>query len=545
MNEIKIMIANREASQYSGGKIICGNDDYVIDFTFDEEWNGVTYKTARFQYADGSGVKYIDVLFEGTRCNVPVLINIDRVKIGVYAGDLRTTTGATVLCLKSILCDGGNHEEPDDSTYNEMMEILNAKPFDPDATVDLTYNPESQNAQSGIAVAQALSEFESESADIPDNVEITDYKVNVIDESSTYKQYPSAKATYDLVNESIESVRDDLTVEVADTFDPQSSTAQSGVAVAEAISTKQDTLESGVNIKTVNGVSLLGSGDITTTESEDAEPVVRWCAMGDSITKGAYSEYAIGQVPNPSSKETWEELKTSERVVYSDTDCWVTKLAERKKWEVVNKGVGNTGWMTNSLDYNLTADYTKDPSGFTPTDNAWKIAEGIANETVDGVKGFERFDVVTLMYGVNDWAYNRYVLGDVEDDFDFSASPTTIVAGMRKTLETIISSNPYCKIFVITPLNRRGAYNTSQGLYLEEATNWAMGFEKTNAKSLEKICEQIKKVCNYYGVEVIDMAHTSVVNRRNLPIMLPDYTHPTKDAHTVIARELTEKINFN
>lgn len=33
--------------------------------------------------------------------------------------------------------------------------------------------------------------------------------------------------------------------------------------VPDLDSSKQDTLESGVNIKTVNGVSIIGSGDIT------------------------------------------------------------------------------------------------------------------------------------------------------------------------------------------------------------------------------------------------------------------------------------------
>lgn len=49
---------------------------------------------------------------------------------------------------------------------------------------------------------------------------------------------------------------------VDQTYDSTSTNAQSGTAVAEAISTKQDTLVSGTNIKTVNGNSLLGSGNI-------------------------------------------------------------------------------------------------------------------------------------------------------------------------------------------------------------------------------------------------------------------------------------------
>ena len=50
---------------------------------------------------------------------------------------------------------------------------------------------------------------------------------------------------------------------VDQTYSATSANAQSGVAVANAIAPKQDTLVSGTNIKTINGNSLLGSGNIT------------------------------------------------------------------------------------------------------------------------------------------------------------------------------------------------------------------------------------------------------------------------------------------
>lgn len=46
-------------------------------------------------------------------------------------------------------------------------------------------------------------------------------------------------------------------------YDPESENAQSGKAVAQAVANKQDILISGKNVKTINGQSILGSGDIT------------------------------------------------------------------------------------------------------------------------------------------------------------------------------------------------------------------------------------------------------------------------------------------
>ena len=50
---------------------------------------------------------------------------------------------------------------------------------------------------------------------------------------------------------------------VDQTYSATSTNAQSGKAVADAISTKQDTLVSGTNIKTINNSSILGSGNIS------------------------------------------------------------------------------------------------------------------------------------------------------------------------------------------------------------------------------------------------------------------------------------------
>lgn len=50
---------------------------------------------------------------------------------------------------------------------------------------------------------------------------------------------------------------------VDQTYSSSSTNAQSGTAVANAISGKQDTLVSGTTIKTINNTSILGSGNIS------------------------------------------------------------------------------------------------------------------------------------------------------------------------------------------------------------------------------------------------------------------------------------------
>jgi len=111
----KIATANKDALY------ICGNSDFVIEFDFDEEWEAFTAKTARFSY-NGS---YTDIVFSGTRCAVPVLSNIYGFKVGVFAGDLHTTTPAYVAAKKSILCEHGTPVEPEPDVYAQIMEEMN------------------------------------------------------------------------------------------------------------------------------------------------------------------------------------------------------------------------------------------------------------------------------------------------------------------------------------------------------------------------------------------------------------------------------------
>lgn len=103
MKIIHIDIMNKKAFGWTrDGAIVCGNSDYKVAFTFDSEWDGINEKTARFKWCG----QYYDVPFTGTECDVPIIMDAATVEIGVYAGELRTTTGADIPCLRSILSGG-------------------------------------------------------------------------------------------------------------------------------------------------------------------------------------------------------------------------------------------------------------------------------------------------------------------------------------------------------------------------------------------------------------------------------------------------------
>ena len=109
MRDLHIVVNNKIATYLTrDGNIVCGNSDYRIVFTFDTEWDEYDGKVARFIWNE----KYLDVAFNGNTVVVPMITRALHLKVGVYAGELCTTTPAVIDCEDSILCEHGLDEEP-------------------------------------------------------------------------------------------------------------------------------------------------------------------------------------------------------------------------------------------------------------------------------------------------------------------------------------------------------------------------------------------------------------------------------------------------
>lgn len=122
MRLISVDVHDKIAVPQGNALYVCGNSDYVIRFGFDTEWDGYDKKTARFEY----GGTYQDVVFTGNECHVPIISDTYNFNVGVYAGNLHTTTPAYIPCKKSILCGSGVPADPMPDVYAQIMEKLNA-----------------------------------------------------------------------------------------------------------------------------------------------------------------------------------------------------------------------------------------------------------------------------------------------------------------------------------------------------------------------------------------------------------------------------------
>ncbi len=124
--DIIIKVTGKIATTMDAPVIVCGNSDYRIYFKFDQEWETSNAKTARFVFRRSGKIERIEVAFTGTVVGVPVLSGIDEVYVGVYAGELHTTTPARVICKRSILClDAEEHEAPAPDVYQQILATMN------------------------------------------------------------------------------------------------------------------------------------------------------------------------------------------------------------------------------------------------------------------------------------------------------------------------------------------------------------------------------------------------------------------------------------
>ena len=123
--EILIQIKNKIAVPLGSPVVICDNSDQEIVFLFDELWQAQPLKTARFRLIREESETYMDVPFSGDRVTMPVLQNVERVQVGVYAGDLHTTTPAEIPCAPSIRGGDPVPEAPEVHVYDQILQLIN------------------------------------------------------------------------------------------------------------------------------------------------------------------------------------------------------------------------------------------------------------------------------------------------------------------------------------------------------------------------------------------------------------------------------------
>ncbi|MCQ2408520.1 MAG: hypothetical protein MJ065_08365 [Oscillospiraceae bacterium] len=126
MPDIHITVRNRIATTDGDPEIVCGNSDYGVVFDLDAEWDAFRLKTVRAVWRDLVTGRFChaDMLFTGNSVLLPPVWRTCQVAIGVYAGDIRTTTAACVPCAGCITDSKPHHDDPDDALYRQLLGYL-------------------------------------------------------------------------------------------------------------------------------------------------------------------------------------------------------------------------------------------------------------------------------------------------------------------------------------------------------------------------------------------------------------------------------------
>lgn len=123
METIDLVVRKRNLRFKSGSPktVIAWNTGYIINFDFDEDWEDL--KTIKIVNDKGDTIS--DTLFSGNSVEIPKIYNTGYIGIGIYAGDLKSTTPLIISCQKSILDYDGSPIPPSDDVYNKIMDLLN------------------------------------------------------------------------------------------------------------------------------------------------------------------------------------------------------------------------------------------------------------------------------------------------------------------------------------------------------------------------------------------------------------------------------------
>ena len=314
---IEITVRDRVANHIGDDYYVCGNSDYVIHFDFDEEWDALDVKTARF-IAEG-GILYPDQIFSGSECPMPIIKDTNNIRVGVFAGNLQTTTPARVPAVKSILCGTGTPAAPEEDAYHQAMEEMAKVATEARTQAAASAQSAEASAQSAAASAQSAVEADaSAKASAQAATTAGQYSSNADAQAQAAKGHAEAAGT------SAESAGKaaQTAIDNADDAEDAAKSAQewagraetyasnSGTAADAAATSAQAAAASASNAATAAGnadasakASAKSAGDAETSKGQAAQIV-------DEMTGGVGGLYLVKSTNNRSNR-TQEEIRAA------------------------------------------------------------------------------------------------------------------------------------------------------------------------------------------------------------------------------------------
>ncbi len=219
-----------------------------------------------------------------------------------------------------------------------------------------------------------------------------------------------------------------------------------------------------------------------------------------------------------------------------------------------DKTLRKNGFDSNSNTHLRIPDYFGLLAGATVTNNAKRgsgwITDtrnlGNALEMVNNTD-FNNYDFAAFCLGINDWIQGAE-LGSLgtPGNTGGSISEGTVVANMMACIEKVKAVNPSCTIVVYSPyiswgqVSNGGDY-TSNTLYGDESTNYALGATNKKGYTLQQLIDTIDAVCHHYGIRHVPLSQSTVCTKENVKDIMIDGLHPSREVRAQLALEILKK----
>ena len=219
-----------------------------------------------------------------------------------------------------------------------------------------------------------------------------------------------------------------------------------------------------------------------------------------------------------------------------------------------DKTLRKNGFDSDSNTHLRIPDYFGLLAGATVTNNAkrgsgwitdtrnWGNALEMVNDT-----DFTKYDFAAFCLGINDWIQGAELGSlDTPGKTGGSISEGTVVANMMACIDKVKAANPSCTIVVYSPyiswgqVSNGGDY-TSNTLYGDESTNFALGATNKKGYTLQQLIDTIDAVCRRYGIRHVPLSQSTVCTKENVKDIMIDGLHPSREVRAQLALEILQK----
>lgn len=239
--------------------------------------------------------------------------------------------------------------------------------------------------------------------------------------------------------------------------------------------------------------------------------------FGDSITHGVYSYFDS----NDGNKRKNGFDTTDEG--HPRIPAYFGELAGAN---VTNHGKRGSGWIVDTRNIG----------------NAWEMCQKT---------DFSQYDFAAFCLGINDYIQGA-ALGSLEEPGTAGGAigQGTVVGSMIACFQKVFTDNPLCKVVVYSPYNTWGQYSeggdyTSNTLYGDESTNYALGAKNKAGYTLQELIDLIDEVCEYYGIRHVPLSKSNVCNRFTIKDIMIDGLHPSRESRPMLAAEIFGQKGFD